>query len=118
MSRRSSANVQRVGRDQLALGRAQAFKALGGPLQLGIESADAEPDQRCFRSVDDAILFSDEAFALAVGPLRIFVLDCRDRDHLAVITLAPQPSEKGAFEQLGVEPVGLGASVFARYGYA
>ena len=39
---------------RLALGRAQAFKALGGPLQLGIESADAEPDQRCFRSVDDS----------------------------------------------------------------
>jgi hypothetical protein len=34
---------------------------------------------------------------------------CRDCHHLAVITLAPQPPEEGAFEQLGVEPVGLGA---------
>src|ERR1700738_2478780 len=59
-----------------------------------------------------------EALALAVGPLGIFVLDCRDRDHLAVITLAPQPTEKGAFEQLGVETIGLGAPVLARYGYA
>jgi hypothetical protein len=32
-----------------------------------------------------------------------------------VITLAAQPAEKGSFEQLGVEPVGLGASVLARY---
>jgi hypothetical protein len=28
-----------------------------------------------------------------------------------VITLAPQPTEKGAFEQLGVETIGLGAPV-------
>jgi hypothetical protein len=34
------------------------------------------------------------------------------------MTLAAQPTEKGAFEQLGVEPVGLGAPVLARYGYA
>jgi hypothetical protein len=39
-------------------------------------------------------------FALAVGPLGIFVLARRDRHHLAVITLAAQPAEKGAFEQL------------------
>src|SRR5262249_7655452 len=56
--------------------------------------------------------------ALAVGPLGIFVLARRDRYHLAVITLAAQPADKGAFEQLGVEPVGLGASVLARYSYA
>jgi hypothetical protein len=41
---------------------------------------------------------------------------CRDRDHLAVIPLAPQPTEKGAFEQLGVETISLGAPVLARYG--
>ena len=35
-----------------------------------------------------------------------------------MITLAPQPTEKGAFEQLGVETIGLGAPVLARYGYA
>jgi hypothetical protein len=39
-----------------------------------------------------------------------------DRDYLAVITLAPQPTEIGAFEQLGVETIGLGAPVHARYG--
>ena len=109
---------QGVGRDRLALGRAQSFEAFGGLLQLGIEAADAEPDQRGLHPVDDPALLSDEALALAVGPLGIFVLDSRDRHHLAVIALAAQPAEKGAFEQFGVEPVGLGAAVFARYGDA
>src|SRR5260370_28850424 len=109
---------QRVGRYWLVLGRAQIFKASGGLLQLGIEAADAEPDQRCFHSVDNPSLLSDEALALAVGPLGIFVLGRRDRHHLAVIPLAPHPADEGAFEQLGVAPVGLGAPVLARYGYA
>src|SRR6266849_2523141 len=109
---------QRVGRDRLALGCAQAVKAFDGLLQLGIKAADAEPNQRCFHSVDNPTLLSDKALALTVGSFGIFVLDCRDRDHLAVITLAPQPTEKGAFEQLGVETIGLGAPVLARYGYA
>ena len=65
---------QGVGRDRLALGGAQAVKAFSGLLQLGIEAADAEPDQRCFHSVDDPTLLSDEALVLAVGPLGIFVL--------------------------------------------
>ena len=60
-------------------------------------------------------MLSDEAFALAVGPLGIFVLGCRDRHHFAVITLAPQPAEKSAFEQLGVETVGFRSSMFARH---
>jgi hypothetical protein len=34
-----------------------------------------------------------------------------------VITFAAQPTEKGAFEQLSVETVGLGAPVFTRYRY-
>jgi len=54
----------------------------------------------------------------AVGGGEEGVLDCRDRDHLAVITLAPQPAEKAAFEQFGVETIGLGATVLARYRYA
>ena len=109
---------QRVGRYWLSLRRAQIFKAPGGLLQLGIEAADAQPDQRCFHSVDNPGLLSDEALALAVGPLSIFVLGSRDRHHLAVISLAAQPAEKGALEQLGVETVGLGAPVLARHGYA
>src|SRR5260370_41694456 len=93
---------QCVGRDWLASRRVQAVKARGGPFQLRIEAADAEPNQRCLHSVDDPTSLSDEAVMLAVGPLGILVLHRRDLDHLAVITLAAQPAEKGAFEQLGV----------------
>jgi hypothetical protein len=56
-------------------------------------------------------------FEVYVRPLGVFVLNRRDRHHLAVITLAAQPAEKSAFEQLGVEPIGLGAPVLAGYGY-
>src|SRR6516165_10656428 len=69
-----------------------------------IEAADAEPNQRSLHSVVDPTSLSNEAVMLAVGPLGIIVLHCRDLDHLAVITLAAQPAKKGAFEQLGVEP--------------
>src|SRR6516162_5476001 len=54
---------------------------------------------------------------LAVRPLGILVLHCRDLDHLAVITLAAQPAKKRAFEQLGVESVSFGAPMLARYRY-
>src|SRR6516162_10414422 len=109
---------QRVGRYWLVLGRAQIFKALGSLFQFGIEAPDAEPAQRCFHPVDNTSSLSDETFALAVGSLGILIRDCRDCDHLAVITFAAQPTEKGAFEELGIEAVGLGAPVFTRYRYA
>src|SRR5258708_3639463 len=54
---------------------------------------------------------------LAVGPLGILVLHCRDLDHLAVITLAAQPAKKGAFEHVGDEPVSLGTPMLARHRY-
>ena len=50
--------------------------------------------------------------------LGILLRQRRNRHHLAVITLAAQPAEKRAFEQFRVKPVGLGAPVLARYGYA
>src|SRR5260221_4440705 len=109
---------QRVGRDWLALRRAQAVKARAGPFQLRIEAADAEPNQRCLHSVDDPTSLSDEAVMLAVGPLGILVLHCGDLADLAVFTLAAQPAKKGAFDQLGVEPIGLGTPMLARHRYA
>jgi hypothetical protein len=66
----------------------------------------------------DPTLLADKTVALAGRPLGIFVRACRDRHHLAVITFPTQPAEKGAFEHLGIETVGLGAPMFARYGYA
>ena len=63
-------------------------------------------------------MLANETFALAIGPLGILLRQRRNRHHLAVITLAAQPAEKRAFEQFRVKPVGLGAPVLARYGYA
>ena len=50
-----------------------------------------------------------------MGALGIFLRRGRDRGHLAVLALAAQPTKKRAFQALSVEPVGLGASVLARY---
>src|SRR5258705_11407179 len=80
---------QSVDWDRFRPRRAQAIKTFGGLLELGIEPADAEPDQRCPHAIDDPVLLSNKALALAVRSLGIFVLDGRDRDHLAVIALAP-----------------------------
>src|SRR5204862_3469007 len=84
------------------------------------DAADVIPQDRQAAAISflASSLLSDETLALAVGPLGIFFLDCGDRDHLAVVTLAAQPSKKDAFEQLGVETVGLGTPMLARYGYA
>src|ERR1700746_3235452 len=111
MSRRNSASA--LGGIGSPSGVRKVSRRGGGPFRFSMEPADAEPNQRCLHSVDDATSLSDEAVMLAVGPLGILVLHCRDLDHLAVITLATQPAKKGAFEQLGVEPVSLGASMLA-----
>ena len=84
---------------------------------LGLKPRMPSRTNAAFIRLTIRALLSNEALALAVGPLGIFVLDRRDRHHLAVITLAAQPAEKGAFEQLGIETVSLGAPVLARYGY-
>src|SRR5258707_10575542 len=52
---------------------------------------------------------------LAVGRFGLLALHRRNLAHFAVITLAAQPAEKGAFEQLGVERVSLGAPMLARH---
>src|SRR5262245_32156936 len=49
--------------------------------------------------------------SLAVRALGILLRDGRDRAHLAVVRLTAEPAEEGAFELLGVQPVGLGAPV-------
>src|SRR5262245_3680434 len=87
-------------------------------LERGIEAADAEPCQGRLDAVDDRGVLANEGLALAVGTLGIFLREGRDRGHLAVVPLAAQPAEEGALELLGVEPVGLGAPVLARYRHA
>src|SRR5262249_39431187 len=109
---------ERVGRNGLALGRAQLFEALRRLLKLGIEVANAEARQRGLDAVDDRGLLANEGLALAVGAFVILLREGRDGSHLAVVPLAAQPAQKGALELLGVEPVGLGAPVLPRNRHA
>jgi len=56
---------------------------------------------------------ADETFPLAARSLRVLLRQRRDRRHIAMIWLAPQPAEKGALEQLGVQAIGLRPPVLA-----
>src|SRR5262249_58936509 len=79
---------ERVGRNGLALGRAQLFEALRRLLELGIEGANAEARQRRLDAVDDGGVLANEGVALAVGALGILLREGRDGGHLAVVALA------------------------------
>ena len=109
---------ERVGRNGLTLGRAQLFEALRRLLELGIEVANAKARQCRLDAVDDGGLLANEGFALAMGTLAILLHEGRDGGHLAVVSLAAQPAQKGALELLGVESIGLGAPVLARHRHA
>src|SRR5262249_59520468 len=56
---------QRVRRDRLALRRSPTVKAPDGPFQFWVESADAQPNQRCLYSVVNSTFLPDEALSLA-----------------------------------------------------
>src|SRR6266481_7708859 len=116
MSRRSSASV--LGGIGSPSGVRRPSRRSTAFFSLGLKPRMPSRTNAAFIRLTIRLWLSDKALALTVGSFGIFVLDCRDRDHPAVITLAPQPTEKGAFEQLGVETIGLGAPVLARYGYA
>src|SRR3984893_14026819 len=116
MSRRSSAIV--LGGIGSSSGVRKSSSRPAAFFSLGLKPRMPSRIKVAFIRLTIRVCSPTRLLALAVGPLGIFVLARRDRHHLAVITLAAQPAEKGAFEQFGVEPVGLGASVLARYGYA
>src|SRR6185503_14346636 len=48
----------------------------------------------------------------------ILVLQGRNGGHVTMLRLAPQPAQEHAFEQGGVEPVGLGTPMLAGDGHA
>jgi hypothetical protein len=119
LSRQVAAHLgERIGRDRLALRRAQVFQALRRLLELWIEVADPEPGQGRLDAVDDGGVLANEGFALTVRALGVLLREGGDGGHLAVVALTAQPAEKGALELLGIEPVGLCTPVFARYRYA
>src|SRR5262245_12181860 len=94
------------------------LQALRRLLELGIEVADTEPRQGRLDAIEDGSVLANKGLTLAVRALGIFLCEGRDRAHLAVHPLATQPAEKGAFELLGVEPVGLSTPVLARHRHA
>src|SRR3954453_17034179 len=52
--------------------------------------------------------------ALAVRTLGVLLLERGHRSHAAVVGLTAQPAQESALEQLGVEPIRLGAPVLPR----
>ena len=81
---------------------------------MRLEMAQTEPHQGALHAVDQASALADQRLALAARPPVVFGLECRHRRHPAVITLAAQPAEKGAFQQLDIEPIGLRPTMLAR----
>ncbi len=61
---------------------------------------------------------ADELFMLAIWPFCVFLFDRRDRRHAAVAPFTPQPAQKCAHQQFGIETVGLGAPMFTGHGDA
>jgi hypothetical protein len=111
MSRRSSARV--LGGSATPSRRAQPRQALRCLGQTRLEIADAEARQGAPHAVDEAGAFADQRFALAARPPGVFRLERRDRRRRAVIAFAPQPAEKGSFQQLDIQPIGLRPAVLA-----
>ena len=98
-----------------ALRRAQGLELAWRPSEIGPEAANAEAGEIGLQAVDDACALSDQDLTLAAGPSRILVLERGDRRHAAMLRFAAQPAEKGALEQLRVEPIRLRPSVLARH---
>src|SRR5262249_40930504 len=107
---------QGIGWYRLALGRAQGLQEVGGGPQVLVEAADTEARQGRFDAIDDTAYFANKTLMLAARPLGILLRKRRDHHHLAVVPFPTQPAEKGTFEELCVEPVGLGAPVLTWHG--
>jgi hypothetical protein len=67
-----------------------------------------------FIPVHDAGALAHKDLALAVRTLGVLLLERGHRGHAAVVRLAAQPAQESALEQLGVEPICLGAPVLPR----
>jgi hypothetical protein len=65
--------------------------------------------------VHDSGLLGDQILPLTVRPPRVLLLDCWDRRHAAMPSLAAQPSEKGPHQEFRIEAIGLRAPVLARH---
>ena len=97
--------------------RSAAPRLRGGrPAQGRFETPKAETGQSALHPIDDAGALADQVLALTVGPLGIFLFRRRDLCYAAMARLAAQPTENGALQQLGIEPIRLRPARLARHG--
>ena len=96
--------------------RSAAPRLRGGrPAQGWFEVADAQPDQGGLYPVHNPRAFSDQAFALPVGPLGVLFGNRGHARHAAMTPFSTQPPQEPALQQLGVEPVGFRPAMLPRY---
>ena len=82
------------------------------------ETADAQASEGGLDPVNLAGALADQTLMLAGRAFRVLLFEGGHRGHAAVPALTTQPTQDSAFEQLGVEPVRLGAPVLAGHGNA
>src|ERR1700756_2255964 len=78
---------------------------------------NAEPRQGALHAVHKPRAFFDQALALPIGPLGILFGKRRYAHHAAMAPFSTQPPQEPALEQFGVQPIGLGPSMFPRHGH-
>src|SRR5215211_769422 len=102
---------QGVRRHCHAFWRAQRLEALRCAAQGRLEAANAQASQSALHPVHDPGALTDKDLALAVRTFGVLLLERGHRGHVAVVWLAAEPAQESALEQLGVEPIRLGAPV-------
>ena len=85
---------------------------------IRLEIADAQSRHGALDAVDDSGAFAHQRLALTARPPVVFCLERRDRRHCAVAAFTPQPAQKGAFQQIDIQPVCLCPPVLARHRHA
>src|SRR6516162_3958129 len=88
---------------------------LGCVAQGWSKVTNAEPGQGALHAVDKPGAFPDQALALPIGPLGVLFGKRRHAHHAAMAPFATQPPQEPPLEQFGVEPIGLGPSMFPRH---
>src|SRR5215470_11987330 len=108
---------QGIWRHRRALRGVQGCQTFGRLAQGWFEIANAQPGQRALHAVRKPRAFLDQALALPIGPLGVLFGNRWHTRHAAMAPFATQPPQKPALQQLGVEPIGLGPSMFPRHGH-
>src|ERR1700747_3662767 len=113
MSRCSSAKV--FGGSGMPSGVCTVARRSAAFAQGWFEGANAQPDQGGLYPVHNPRAFAHQAVALAVRPFGVLFGNCWHARHAAMAPFATQPPQEPAFQQLGVEPVGLCPAMLPRY---